>query len=337
MIPQSALLDPAILKEFIRNSGLSYKQTAVSYVFTCPKCNKQNKLYIRKSDGRFRCFYCYGSVGFHGRADWALSELLNVERKNVASALFGYADLPHSLYLDINIKDFLTPEDNEPLQDDLIEVSYPYDYYPIDHKHSARGAAYLEGRGVPLEIAKKYNIRYAPSLLRVIFPVEFQGSLLGWQGRLVVPTEYEDEDGEIKEALKVQNSFGLKRDRIVMFADRVTQEHLILCEGPIDAIKCDRIGGNVATMGKGVSPGQINLIKNSGIKRLYLALDPDAATETSNLVDRLSGDMVIYHMLAAKTDLGDMDFDEVYDLYRSAVPIGAGKVFIYIKPLKRSI
>jgi hypothetical protein len=134
---------------------------------------------------------------------------------------------------------------------------------------------------------------------------------------------------------------------VVMFANNlVGSEHAVVCEGPIDAIKADACGGNVATMGKAIGPGQIRTLRDpsrltreqvsaiwgSGIKRIYLALDPDAAKETSRLVREFS-DMETYVMVPPKPyhDLGEMSFQEVHDLFRAAKPVGAGKLFISLR------
>jgi hypothetical protein len=68
---------------------------------------------------------------------------------------------------------------------------------------------------------------------------------------------------------------------------------------------------------------------------LYLALDPDADIETAKIVDNLSDKLQIRHMLATgqstKPDLGAMDFDEVFELFKKAPLVNRNKVFIYLK------
>jgi len=121
-----------------------------------------------------------------------------------------------------------------------------------------------------------------------------------------------------------------------MFADRVAgHDHAVLCEGPLDALKAHYCGGNVATMGKAVAPAQIQLLKSSGIKKLYLALDPDAAEEVNRLVESLSGHLELYDMIAptngTKADLGAMSLEEVYDLFLSAPKINPSNFFMFLK------
>jgi hypothetical protein len=77
-------------------------------------------------------------------------------------------------------------------------------------------------------------------------------------------------------------------------------------------------------MGKEVSRHQIRLLINSGVKRVYIALDPDASESIERLVTEMNGDVELYEMipqkLGMKTDLGAMRFEDVYELFLSAKP-----------------
>ncbi len=130
----------------------------------------------------------------------------------------------------------------------------------------------------------------------------------------------------------------------MMFANRlVGSKHVVVCEGPIDAIKADWCGGNVATMGKAVGLGQVKTLRDpdrlnrqqvgaicgAGIQKVYLALDDDAARETERLVRQFS-DLEVYQMIppAPYHDLGEMDYPEVLELFRGAKRVNPGNVFI---------
>ena len=85
-------------------------------------------------------------------------------------------------------------------------------------------------------------------------------------------------------------------------------------------------------MGKNISAKKIELIRASGVRKIYAALDPDAAKETANLVRSFS-DMEVYHMLpmAGKKDLGEMTYEDVYEQFLSARRVRSSNIFIYIK------
>lgn len=330
-------VDPDVLREYIREQGVHFDQTAASYVFTCPRCSGKKKLYIRKKDGRFVCWRCKETDGFQGRVEFALAALLGISVKEVRGKLYGDQAVEAEVYLDVQVRDFF--DDGEADEVDVVEHvvhTWPFDYYPIDHEHAARGLAYLEGRGVTAEVAKRYGLRYSPVERRVVFPVESQGILYGWQGRIIVPNEWYDKDGEKHEIPKILSSDGLRRDRLLMFSDRLRGSgHAVLLEGPVDGMKADLCEGNVVTMGKAVSPQQVALLRNAGLDALYLGLDPDAAAETARLAADLNADMKLYQMLArgvGKADIGAMRPEEVLDLFRGAPRINPGRVFVYLAP-----
>lgn len=343
------ICDEEKLREFIEGQGLSHKKNSRSYVFDCPRCRGKQKLYMEQRGGRFKCMKCASVERFQGRPEFALADLAMMSLRDVRAALYGATFTGVAVELDITLATFFG--DDDIIDSDAVDIptmAFPLTYYPIDHKHSARGREYLESRGIDLAMAQKYHLRFSPEERRVIFPVELGDRLVGWQKRTVVPHEVFDPDEERTfTAAKMLSSKDVPTAHVVMFANNlVGSDHAIICEGPVDAIKADACGGNVATMGKSVGQGQIKTIRDpqrlsreqvsaiqgSGIKRIYLALDPDACRETSRLVREFS-DMETYVMMAPAPyhDLGEMPFQEVYDLYRAAKPVGAGRVFISLR------
>lgn len=350
-MPDFVGCDPSLLREFLRESGLKFEEHAKSYVFTCPRCQKKRKLYIRKSDGRFVCWYCKETDNYQGRPEYALADLLGVSVRQVSTRLYGEGNAQVDLFLDLRVTDFFG--DDEEVDADASPpplLTWPFDYHPIEAPESARGAEYLRGRGVPLWVAKQYGIRYCPPRRRVVFPVQSHGALLGWhdpeegmvhgwQERTVLPHKFLDQEGNEREIPKILSSTGIPRERTLMFADRLTgSDHAVLAEGPIDAIKAHFCGGNVSPMGKAVSPGQMKLLLRAGVKRIYLGLDPDAAEETQRLVRDHFDDVELYTMAARvkgaeeKPDLGAMDFADVYELFLGAPRVFAGQLFVFLDP-----
>jgi hypothetical protein len=319
-------VDPEALRAFIDSSGLSFDQNSVSWIFTCPRCNKSKKLYLRKRDGRFVCWRCKETDNFQGRPEFALSELTGQPLGDVCRFLYGDIPLRLDTSFEAKLEDFFGEGDE--IDDEAFEheiVKWPHDFFPIDDPvHSKRGADYMRNRGVPLRLQKEYGLHYSPEQKRVFFPIGERGYLYGYQGRLIVPHQYEDEEtGETKEVPKILSSKGVRRDRLLMFADRLRGcDHAVVCEGPVDAIKAHFCKGNVATMGKEISTRQIKLLLNSGVKRIYIALDPDAVESIERLISQMNGDVEVYEMvpqrLGEKLDLGAMTFEEVYSLFLNA-------------------
>lgn len=324
-------VDPGALARFIEDSGATFRTTKRSYVFSCPRCGKKDKLMMFKEDGRFVCWVCAESSGFKGRPEFALTELTGHSLKDIRKQIYGdsFEQLP-SDYLNIQFRDFFEGDEPDEIATRQRPKMWPLDFYPVDHPHAARGLEYLQSRGIDRELAMSYDLRYCPVQKRVIFPIKVGGKLYGWQARAIFSTEWEDENGEAKKAPKILTTGD--RDVQLMFQDRlVGMKHAVLCEGPVDALKCHLAGGNVATMGKVVSTAHLGILRNSGIERLYLAQDPDAATETMKLALAFP-DITLYRVLPPEgyEDLGAAPLELVRDQIFKAERIIPGQVFTYL-------
>jgi hypothetical protein len=129
-----------------------------------------------------------------------------------------------------------------------------------------------------------------------------------------------------------------------MFAHNLLgKDFAILAEGPFDALKFDYVGGNVATMGKVVTKKQLDIIKSYGIRKLYLALDADAAYEVDEIVK--SGEFETYivkvpdsctarcRAVGKKSDFGECTFEECVTAFNQAerVTMDINKVQFYVR------
>jgi hypothetical protein len=335
--------DPDELRKMLEESGVYFNdRSRTSYVLACPRCGRDKKLFIRKRDGRFVCWRCRETDNFQGRPEYVLVELLRIPIEQIKSRLYGGIDIPAGgISLDVSLRDFLGEEEGE---DDLLpdeadeieEIPWGWDCYRLNQPEARRGATYLEGRGVSADIAASYDIRYQPRSRRVLFPVTAGGRLLGWQGRFIDNNKVYNEVGELCETPKALSTKDIPRDRVFMFSDRlIGSQHAVLCEGPVDALKAHLCGGNVASMGKAVSRLQMKLLRNAGLKRLYLALDPDAADETGRLVREFSDEMECFWMLppAPYKDLGEMDMRDVLELFRGAERVDDRRLFVFLPSL----
>jgi hypothetical protein len=314
-------MDAFVLSKFIKDSGISYKQTSNSFVLTCPRCSKKDKLYIRKNDGRFICFYCSDHERFSGKAEYALSEYLGIPVHIIQEQLYpenaSRAALPP--FLDISF------DSAQPLSVELVDspiTNWPIGTYPLDHKYSQKGLEYLNMRGISLGLAKEYRLRYYPIQSRILFPVYSQKQLYGWQSRTVT-----------NQMPKILSSKNLQKSQFVMFEDRLKYNaHVIICEGPIDAMKAHLCGGNIATMGKLISRQQITCILSYKPTKIYLALDPDAAKETNALLQTFGDyDCYLLSPKKGKKDLGEMSLEEVYQSFLVAPKVNRFHLCVYLK------
>jgi hypothetical protein len=330
------MLNTNALADLIETSGVAFKQNTRSYILDCPRCLKRDKLYIDRNNGSFVCWLCRETEGFKGRAEYALAEIMGLPISEVKAKLYGLdPHRPTSSYLDILIGNFFG--DDDIIDSDAVEIpriTWPHLCRPIDHRFSAKGRAYLEGRGVPASIALEYDIRYNAADRRVYFPVKVAGRLVGYQARLIVSNEWWDEEEQkTKEVPKILSSAEIPRDQTLMFGDRLQgMKHAVLCEGPVDALKAHFCGGNVATMGKAVARSQIAILRNAGIETLYLALDPDAAIETTRLVREFSDlEVRIMHPPKGYKDLGEMSMEDVREVFLAAPVVNPGHFFLFLR------
>lgn len=342
--------DPAKLEAFIRDTGIGHRTNAKSFIFTCPLCGKDEKLFISRASGYFKCWVCAEDRDrkFRGAPEYALHELTGQPVVAIKRFLYGDGAVQAGVFLDARFTDLVDEEDD---QLDLAELaaenvelpstSWPLDAYRLDHKWAARGAAYLEGRGVPVDVAMEYDIRYCPEKRTVLFPAWVGDKLVGWQYRIT----YEEHalvdlpalDGTLVETpvenLKIwsDGEAGEWRDRCVMFANRMQDcEHAVLCEGPVDALKAHLAGGNVASMGKAVSLGQVRYLLQTGVKRVYMALDPDAARDVEPLLAKFDGVPVHQVVLPRGVkDLGAMDMRDARDCILSSPVMPRGRIHVF--------
>lgn len=341
-----------VLAELVENSGLDlYKGNSKSWVLDCPKCGKDKRLYIRRRDGRFVCWYCRDKTaeGFEGAPEYALALLLDRSIQDLQAQLYGYGHLAKQrievrllsragMYQDQE-QDY-GQEELTPLEDLPTGLTYPLDFLPIDATGAERGLTYLQGRGITKELALEYQLMYDPPHRRVVFPVHSRGVLLGWQARATFPTEFVGKDGSLVKVPKILTTMADGwRDRALMFEHRLEgSPHAVLVEGPVDALKCHLCGGNVASMGKSVSDGQLDRLKAFGVKRLYLAQDPDASAETALLVSRCQGRFELFFMTPQGTgfeDWGAMPPELALECFRQAERIAARRNFASLNENER--
>jgi hypothetical protein len=161
--------------------------------------------------------------------------------------------------------------------------------------------------------------------------------LVGYQYRTIDPIIVTRPDGSPVELLKTISSPDIPRDRCFMFSNRLIVDHAILCEGPFDALKVHCCGGgNVASMGKKVSTQQIELLLKSGIKKLYIGLDPDAADEINPILRRIGGVEGYLMELpcglgGTKVDLGSLSMEEARECFLAAKPMPNNRMHLYFQ------
>jgi hypothetical protein len=325
------------LASFIKDSGLSYKQNNKSFIFTCPLCHTKEKLYIRKEDGKFACWKCRETQGFQGAPEYALHELTGQPLKAIKKALYGLTD-SSGAYINIKYNDFIDENDKiiEEIENDIPNLTIPYHCLDITHPGAVNGANYLLKRGIHLEIASKYHIKYSPIKQAIMFPAYVDKNLVGWQYRTTENLKIVLDDDSIITRLKSLNSKDYPKDRIFLFQDNlINSDYAVLCEGPIDAIKAGSRG--ICALGKSISQKQVNILLRSGLKKLYIALDPDAFMELEPLIDKFDNTVELLKVnipnKGKKPDIGELTFEEAQECIKNAEPIRKNKIYLWFKSI----
>jgi hypothetical protein len=330
-------LNAEALKDLVESGSAPFKTNSRSYVLTCPMCDR-DKLYVERSTGRGKCFRCEWT----GWADFLLSKVYGRSIDELGELLYGAplkgtGPAPEERYY----RDFWGETETE---DDFLPdpIDYPPEMLPdpewvgIESEAGAKGAEYLERRGVPRGLAALYGVVYHRAEQRVIFPAYVDGILRGWQGRYVGETEgFNPETGRVFHVPKAKTT-GKIGGRLLMWQDRVNPKHLdwaVLVEGPLDCIKCHLVGNNVCSLGKDVSQQQVDILLRLGIKKLYIGLDRDAGKDVERIARKLADHLKLYRLLPPdnRDDLGDCTFDEVYRQFFAAEEYFPGMLQRHLK------
>lgn len=294
------------IRKYIEDNGIYYKENSRSFMLDCPNCGK-DKLSIAKEEGNYICYYCADTV--RGPApEPILAELTGdtyqVVRRNIRGFEFIAATSADGFLKE-------KPVFSKKEEDDEVEPrKIPYYFVPITDERAKEGRAYLiNKRGVPLFLAEELGIMYNPVHKQVIFPV-YQGfRFCGYQGRSIYSKlKYNDID----------------KSKHLMFENTITDNRVILCEGPISALKFAKTGiGFIATMGKVVSERQIRRLLELKIDTIYLGLDRDAYKEIKSFYDQHHTKFKIFLLEVPpdKDDFGDCNFEECLEIFKQAVPL----------------
>lgn len=129
------------------------------------------------------------------------------------------------------------------------------------------------GREIPVETLDRFKIGYCDRdddwryYQRIIIPLFWQGTLVGWQARRLDPQD--------PEPAKYKNSPDVPRDRILYGDLDGAKDWCVLVESPASVLRHAHHLPMLATLGASVSPLQVPLLHR--FKRVYLFFDNDKA------------------------------------------------------------
>ena len=171
-------------------------------------------------------------------------------------------------------------------------IQWPKEIRRFDGTRGIQGRflRYLDTRGFPTAVAKRYGLRYAlvgEHKHRLIFPLKLDGKLYGWTGRalgrsMVRYRTHPEGDG-VRHLIWNQDK--ARRGGSI----------LVICEGPFDALKVDYYGRKhgvraIALLGVSVPLERVLLLKSlvPRFRRIVLLMDAEAVSQALKIEAALS-------------------------------------------------
>jgi DNA primase len=155
---------------------------------------------------------------------------------------------------------------------------------------------YVEKRGITVDQVERWGLcvgKYGPTRQRIVFPIfDSNGILLNWTGRAYAGQDKgSNPEPRYRHPRDEENA-----DRSAIFGeefwnDRPSRDMLVLCEGAINALACERAGARYigALSGSAFDKGQV--LKLAAFGRVLIATDVDKAGDqiAGSLMAALSG------------------------------------------------
>ena len=279
-----------------RHRGYKESRSPLSheYLLTCPTCSSDRLRWRHDPKGR-QTWICWGCR----RSGDSLGLIQLMESCDLAAAiahvLDGYigGDAPQQLH-GVVTKQQTTVTKLMP---------WPAGVELLTPMH-AQAWAYVANRGITPEQVREYRIgvgRTGKLSGYIVFPVFMDGGLVYWQGRAswdppanldstarkvwIHETHYRKTLNPTAEA-----NFATAADVLFNWDRARTSTHVVICEGPIDAIKVGLYA--VALFGKAWSPAKLQRLLRMPAKRYTVYLDRGKEERESALA--LAGALASY-------------------------------------------
>ena len=277
---------------------------------TCPWCGDADhgfKLGISLSGKGFNCWRnrIHSGVRPH-RLIQALLKCSYFEAQRIVGdqSPLVLGDLPFAAQVNLVLSG---QHDQQPYNP---ELKMPDEMYPIGYaKHGSREffLKYLNSRGYPgleAKVVSTINNLHAafkgPFAYRLIFPIEMYEGFVCWTGRTINPStepRYKTLTSNMEKQIPgYPLAIRSIKDCLWNLKEIVEDpgDVLVLCEGPLDAMRVDYYGYDkgiraTCTFGKSISDEQLYLLEDilPIYKERILLLDQDAELDMLATIDRL--------------------------------------------------
>lgn len=157
----------------------------------------------------------------------------------------------------------------------------------------------INQRGVTHEAATRLRVGYDLDERRIVFPLFFEGKLVGWQKRAVpgglgYPATLEEKGGHLP---KYKNTPGFPKSKALYNYDLVMErgrKEVLVVESPMSCLKAesltdgeDLLAGTISTLGAKVSDLQASYLRRFDRVYVYFDADPAGQKGAKYLTERL--------------------------------------------------
>lgn len=252
----------------------------------CPICGKDEfKLYVNVEKRIFNCYHCTWGKGI-GDICVLMADIsgrhINDIKLELANSIVP--SLPDDEYVERISELFNKKTKEKAFEIEPILLPGNTEFKGITGKKILKYAK--DKRGLTEELINNFELRFSIKLRKfkgffLVFPVYFKGMPVGWQGRRTTNTEprYVSSDNIGQWLWPFDQQLPIIKET----------KSVILVEGVFDALAFWQLGlPSLCTFGKKINNNQKKLLKKEGVKKIYLAWDPDAWKETQKAVKDLS-------------------------------------------------
>lgn len=276
------------LDEWLDDIGVAHRKNGTGQLILAkcfnPNCGGKEKLYVDAKTGIYNCFKCGPSEPKVGKGNLIRLAKFLANMKIEDSLKFFYHV---SFENEKATMKSLLEDDGELLKKKRVKIQMvidtleiPKEFEPLNKEQHPEAWDYLLGRGIKESTINKMGAYYCH---------------FGLYGKRVINVNYLDNkpvgfiarDVTKKAEKKVLNSPGKFRSFSVWnMAQAKNSEIIVLCEGIFSAIQCG-IERSVALLGKTATDAQLDLIRQSRAKKIYICLDVGTEAEQETLYNSL--------------------------------------------------
>jgi hypothetical protein len=253
------------------NQRLNTKRSTHGYYrCDCPYCGGKFTFGINVEVNKAHCFKCEEKPGTFGL-------LMYLENFETFNEVRNFLNIQQDY-------DLYTPEvKRKNIEPRKIELPQGYNSIVLGSSVYARAArSYMKRRGFDIEKLATKGVGYCDEGLYagyIIFPFYTRGELVFWQGRKYL-------SNGPKMANPPEDQIGMGKSQIIYNADAMyIYQTIYLVESITNA---ETIGDNaIATLGKDVSPYQLNMMLAAPFENIVILLDKDATNKAIELSMKL--------------------------------------------------